>query len=259
MMRERTQERREMAMELLTFPGREAGKPSSAMTEEILFRLEGVGKEYSAPGEKITILKEISLDIRQGETIAVVGASGSGKSSLLHLLGTLATPSWGRVLFNGRDLALMGQEEKALLRNTEMGFVFQFHHLLPEFTTLENVAMPAIIRGLPRKRALELAAAGLEQVGLSGRANFNVTLLSGGERQRAAIARAILQSPKVLLADEPTGNLDETNGNHIADLLLELNAAHTMSMIVVTHNPEIAARMDRCFELKSGELYEQTR
>jgi lipoprotein-releasing system ATP-binding protein len=258
-MSERTAEQREMGKKLLLSPGQGVKKHSPATFGEVLFRLEGVGKEYSAPSEKIIILKDISLDIRQGETIAVVGASGSGKSSLLHLLGTLATPSWGRVLFNGRDLARLSQEEKAFLRNSEMGFVFQFHHLLPEFTTLENVAMPAIISGMPRKKALELAASGLEQVGLSDRADFNVTLLSGGERQRAAIARAILQSPKVLLADEPTGNLDETNGRHIADLLLELNAAHTMSMIVVTHNPEIAARMDRCFELKSGELYEQTR
>ena len=224
-----------------------------------LYRLEGVGKEYEAPGEKFTILREIFLDIRQGETIAVVGASGSGKSSLLHLLGTLATPSWGRILFNGRDIVSMSPEEKASLRNNEMGFVFQFHHLLPEFTTLENVAMPAIIKGMPREKALALAAEGLNKVGMRERADFNVTLLSGGERQRAAIARAIIQSPKVLLADEPTGNLDENNGRHVTDLLLELNAAQTMSMIVVTHNPEIAARMDRCFELKSGELYEQTR
>lgn len=258
-MRERTTEHREVAKELVLSAGQGMRRHSPVPLGEVLFRLEGIGKEYDAPGEKITILKDISLDIRQGETIAVVGASGSGKSSLLHLLGTLATPSWGRVLFKDRDLARLSEEEKALLRNEEMGFVFQFHHLLPEFTTLENVAMPAIIRGMPRKKALELAASGLERVGLSERANFNVTLLSGGERQRAAIARAILQSPKVLLADEPTGNLDETNGRHIADLLLELNAAHTMSMIVVTHNPEIAARMDRCFELKSGELYEQTR
>ena len=224
-----------------------------------LYRLEGVGKEYEAPGEKITILKDISLDIHAGETIAVIGASGSGKSSLLHLLGTLATPSRGRVFFNGRDLAVLNPEEKAALRNSEMGFVFQFHHLLPEFTTLENVAMPAIITGMPRAKALDMAAKGLAQVGLTERADFNVTLLSGGERQRAAIARAIIQSPKALLADEPTGNLDEQNGRHITDLLLELNAAYNMSMIVVTHNPEIAARMDRCFELKSGELYEHTR
>ncbi|MDR2075351.1 MAG: ABC transporter ATP-binding protein [Desulfovibrio sp.] len=224
-----------------------------------LYRLEGVGKAYDGPGEKITVLRDISLEIPRGETLAVVGASGSGKSSLLHLLGTLATPSWGRLFFDGRDTGAMSPEEKALLRNNDIGFVFQFHHLLPEFSTLENVAMPAIIAGLPRKRALDMASGLLDRVGLRDRSGYNVTLLSGGERQRAAIARALLRSPRVLLADEPTGNLDEGNGRQVADLLLELNAKEAMAMIVVTHNLEIAARMDRCFELKSGDLYEHTR
>ncbi|MDR2162118.1 MAG: ABC transporter ATP-binding protein [Desulfovibrio sp.] len=224
-----------------------------------LYRLEGTGKEYDGPGEKITILRGIDLDIERHETIAVVGASGSGKSSLLHLLGTLATSSWGRIWFQGRDMAGMTPEEKARLRNEEIGFVFQFHHLLPEFTTLENVAMPAIIAGLPRAEALARAADMLSRVGLGARSGYNVTLLSGGERQRAAIARALVRSPRVLLADEPTGNLDEGNGRLVADLLLELHARMTMAMVVVTHNLEIAARMDRCFELKSGDLYEQAR
>lgn len=153
----------------------------------------------------------------------------------------------------------MTASEKALLRNESIGFVFQFHHLLPEFNTLENVAMPAIIKGMPRRDALELARERLALVGLSARTDFNVTLLSGGERQRAAIARAIIQKPKVLLADEPTGNLDEKNGRIVADLLVELNTNQTMSMIIVTHNPELAGRMGKCFELKSGDLYEQTR
>lgn len=229
------------------------------MSSEAIYRLIDVSKEFDGPSEVVRVLRRVDLDIHRGESLAILGASGSGKTTLLHMLGTLDNVTGGKIFLNGVDLGTLGDRGRAELRNKEIGFVFQFHHLLPEFTTLENVAMPAIIRGMPRKKALELAASGLERVGLSGRADFNVTLLSGGERQRAAIARAILQSPKVLLADEPTGNLDETNGRHIADLLLELNAAHTMSMIVVTHNPEIAARMDRCFELKSGELYEQTR
>jgi lipoprotein-releasing system ATP-binding protein len=189
----------------------------------------------------------------------VVGASGSGKSSLLHLLGTLATPSWGRLLFDGRDTQAMPPEEKALLRNKDIGFVFQFHHLLPEFSTLENVAMPAIIAGLPRKKALNMALGILDRVGLSDRSAHNATLLSGGERQRAAIARALIRSPRVLLADEPTGNLDEGNGRQVADLLLELKTREAMALVVVTHNLDIAARMDRHFELKSGDLYEHTR
>ena len=224
-----------------------------------LYSLRGLSKEYSGPGEKVRILQEISLDIQEGESIAVVGASGSGKSTLLHILGTLAQPSAGKVFFCGRDMVSASPSEKAALRNKEIGFVFQFHHLLPEFTTLENVAMPAVIGGAPAGEARQRARDVLAQVSLEERVDFNVTLLSGGERQRVAIARAIIQEPKILLADEPTGNLDEKNGGQIADLLMELNARHAMSMVVVTHNPELAARMGRCFELKSGDLYEQKR
>ena len=224
-----------------------------------LYAIRGLSKRYSGPDEQLHILQDISLDIEEGESIAVVGASGSGKSTLLHILGTLADPSAGRLFFSGKDIATLSTSEKATLRNTEISFVFQFHHLLPEFSTLENVAMPAIIGGMNKKAAQERARAVLQQVGLRERADFNVTLLSGGERQRAAIARAIVRAPRLLLADEPTGNLDEKNGGIIADLLMELNARHTMSMVVVTHNPELAARMGRCFELKSGELYEQKR
>ena len=224
-----------------------------------LYRLRDLGKQYSGPSEQVRILQDISLDIEEGESIAVVGASGSGKSTLLHILGTLASPSSGGLFFRGREMGSLAPSVKAALRNKEIGFVFQFHHLLPEFTTLENVAMPALIGGMSRREAYRRAGDMLSQVGLEGRADFNVTLLSGGERQRAAIARAILPEPKLLLADEPTGNLDEKNGAQIADLLMELNARHGMAMVVVTHNPELAARMGRCFELKSGELYEQKR
>lgn len=224
-----------------------------------LYSLRCLGKEYDAPGENIRVLQAISLDIQEGETVAVVGASGSGKSTLLHILGTLANPTFGEISFRGKDMTLLTPEEKARLRNRDIGFVFQFHHLLPEFSAVENVAMQAIIGGMPRKEALGKARAVLDKVGVLDRADFGVSRLSGGERQRTAIARAIVQNPGVLLADEPTGNLDEKNGRLVADLLLELNADHAMSMIVVTHNPELAGRMGKCFELKSGELYEQMR
>ena len=224
-----------------------------------LYSLRELSMAYAGPAEQVPILQAVSLDIQESESIAVVGASGSGKSTLLHILGSLTSPTSGQLLFCGRDMAVMTASEKTLLRNESVGFVFQFHHLLPEFNTLENVAMPAIIKGIPHKKALELARECLALVGLSARSDFNVTLLSGGERQRAAIARAIILKPKVLLADEPTGNLDEKNGRVVADLLVELNTNQTMSMIIVTHNPELAGRMGKCFELKSGDLYEQTR
>jgi len=233
--------------------------PAQEGANSPVYVLRDLGCEYESGGEKNIVFSGISLDILGGETIAVVGASGSGKSSLLHILGSLANPSYGSILFQGHDLVKASPAKKAELRNTSIGFVFQSHHLLPEFSTLENVAMPAIIRGTPREQALAQARAILREVGLGSRENHDVTLLSGGERQRAAIARAVLQKPPVLLADEPTGNLDAKNGRMVADLLLELNALYTMTMVIVTHNLELAARMGRCFELKSGDLYEQTR
>lgn len=224
-----------------------------------LYSLRNLSKSFAGPGEQIHILQAVSLDIQGGETIAVVGASGSGKSTLLHILGTLTSQSSGGLFFRGREVSTLSHAEKAAVRNKEIGFVFQFHHLLPEFTTLENAAMQAIIGGMPRRQALERAEEALVRVGLGNRSSFDVAALSGGERQRAAIARAVLLRPKVLLADEPTGNLDEKNGRRITELLLELNAAEAMSMIVVTHNLALAGCMSRCFELKSGDLYEQTR
>lgn len=224
-----------------------------------LFSLRNVAKYFEGPAEQLRVLQDISLDIREGETIAVVGASGSGKSTLLHILGTLTSPSSGEVLFRGKNLHNLSIEQQAAVRNRDMGFVFQFHHLLPEFSTVENVAMQAVIGRMPKGAAFERALDMLARVGLAEKADVNVGFLSGGERQRVAIARAVLQQPGVLLADEPTGNLDEKNGARIADLLLELHADRAMSMVIVTHNHELAAKMGKCFELKSGELYEQTR
>ncbi len=226
--------------------------------EAPLFTLTGVGREYEGPAEKVTVIQNLDLTIQQGESIAVVGASGSGKSTLLHLLGTLDTPSWGEIRFRDADLASLPAERKALLRNREIGFVFQFHHLLPEFTTVENVAMQAIISGMPRRKALALARETLALVGLETRMEHRVTTLSGGERQRAAIARAILMRPSVLLADEPTGNLDERTGSSVARQLLALNEQLGMTLVVVTHNADLANLMQRRLELRSGELYVHT-
>ena len=217
----------------------------------------GVSKEYEGPAERLVVLKDVSLSIAQGESVAIIGASGTGKSTFLHLLGTLDTPSQGEILFQGRSLTSMPPDTKAALRNREIGFVFQFHHLLPEFSTLENIAMQALISGMPKAKALDLAREALASVGLADRGDQSVTTLSSGERQRAAIARAILLKPKLLLADEPTGNLDEKTGEKVAHLLLDLNRTLGMTLVVVTHNREIASLMGRCLELRAGDLYDQ--
>lgn len=224
-----------------------------------LYRVEDLGKTVSGPAGELTILSGLNLTVDAGESVAVLGASGSGKSTLLHMLGALDFPTRGRVLFEGRSLSALSPAEAADFRNRRLGFVFQFHHLLPEFSTVENVAMQAVIGGMDRSEALKRAAAALESVGLAERSAHNVTTLSGGERQRAAIARATLLRPRVLLADEPTGNLDEKTGSMVMDLLLELNRTEGMTLVVVTHNRELAARMGRRLELKYGELYDEGR
>lgn len=223
-----------------------------------IYEFINVGKSFSSPGENLEIFKKIDLLIHSGETVAVLGASGSGKSTLLHIMGALDMPSQGKIFFDGKDMALLTPEAKARLRNRSLGFVFQFHHLLPEFSTVENVAMQAVIAGFSRKEALHSARDMLERVGLAHRAEHKVTTLSGGERQRAAIARAILMRPTVLLADEPTGNLDQTTGEQVGDLLAQLNSELHMTLVVVTHNHALAARMGRSLELRSGVLYEKT-
>lgn len=221
---------------------------------DVLYSLERVSKVYKGPAEELHILEELDLEIRSGEHIAIVGASGSGKSTLLHILGTLDAPTSGKIRFGGVDLASLPDAKKAAFRNRELGFVFQFHYLLPEFNTLENVAMQAVIGGMPREEALAKAEAVLELVGLAARKDHAVTTLSGGERQRAAIARAVLNEPKVLLADEPTGNLDEKTGGQVAGLMLELNRRLGTTLIMVTHNLELAGKAGRVLELKGGKL-----
>ncbi len=226
------------------------------MTEPTpLYELRGVRKAYQGPAEEIVVLRGLDFRIPAGDAMAILGASGSGKSTLLHLLGALDKPTQGRILFRGRDLSALSPREAAATRNRDVGFVFQFHHLLPEFTTLENVAMPALIAGLPRREAFDRARASLSLVGLDERAGHRVTTLSGGERQRAAIARAVLLRPAVLLADEPTGNLDEATGARVGEVLARLNAELGMTLVVVTHNHNLAALMGRRLELQGGELY----
>ncbi len=225
------------------------------MTE--LFSFHNVGKTFSMPGGDLEIFKSICLDVHAGEMLGIVGASGSGKSTLLHLMGTLDSPSVGKVCFEGHDMALMTPNQKAVFRNRTLGFVFQFHHLLPEFSALENVIMPALIGGITRKAVLPHAYEMLERVGLETRMRSKIATLSGGERQRVAIARAVLLRPRVLLADEPTGNLDEATGAQVSALLHDLNRELGMTLVVVTHNRELAAGMDRTLELKAGTLYEK--
>ena len=227
------------------------------MNKEPLYRLKQVGKEFAGPGERLRVLDGIDLTVAPGESIAILGASGSGKTTLLHLLGTLDAPTSGEIFFSGENLAVLDDRRRAVLRNRDMGFVFQFHHLLPEFTTLENVAMPGIIAGKSRAEALELAREALVMVGMRQHMEQAVTTLSGGERQRAAIARAILLRPKARLADEPTGNLDEKTGRMVGELLVSLNRDLGMTFVVVTHNIELAGVMGRRFELRSGVLYAQ--
>lgn len=228
------------------------------MSNEALYQLIEVGKTYRGPTEEIEVLRNVNLDVAVGESVAILGASGSGKSTLLHILGTLDSVSKGAIRFAGQDLTALNSGTKARMRNKEIGFIFQFHYLLPEFNTLENVAMPAIIAGKSRQEALARAEEAVELVGLSRRKDFRVTTLSGGERQRAAIARAILMHPRVVLADEPTGNLDEKNGQRIGSVLADLNVELGMTLVVVTHNVDLAGMMNRRFELRAGELYAQS-
>lgn len=222
--------------------------------KNLQWQLCHVGKTCEGPIEVIEILHEVNLEIYHGESLAIIGASGSGKSTLLHLLGALDFPTKGKILFEGEDLVQLNEQKKARFRNRKLGFVFQFHHLLPEFSTQENVAMQAMIAGIPKKQALSLADEALEKVGLLERSKHRVTTLSGGERQRAAIARAVLLKPDVLLADEPTGNLDEKTGEKVMELLMQLNRSLGMTLVMVTHNREIARTLGRCLELRSGEI-----
>jgi len=224
------------------------------MTDVGVLSCDNVHKHFEDAGQRLAVLKGVDLEVGAGETLAIVGASGSGKTTLLQILGGLDLPSSGHVRIDGRRIDELSDAERGRLRNQALGFVYQFHHLLPEFTALENVAMPLLVRRMPAAAAAARARELLERVGLAARLTHRPAQLSGGERQRAAVARALVTRPRLVLADEPTGNLDGRNARGVFELMLELNRELGTSFVIVTHAPEIAARMQRVLVLADGRL-----
>jgi lipoprotein-releasing system ATP-binding protein len=222
---------------------------------EPLLRVEGLSKEYTDGPRTVSVLRDLDLSVRHGEKVAILGESGAGKSTLLHILGALDRPSRGSVWFEGSDVFAASERDISVFRNTRVGFVFQFHHLLPDFSALENVMMPALLRGGPWEPARQRAASVLERVGLAERIAHRPGELSGGEQQRVAVARAVMLEPQLVLADEPTGNLDRATGDGIHELLLELNEQHGITLVMVTHNERLAGLADRRLRLTRGRLY----
>ncbi len=224
-----------------------------------MLELHQVTKSFAHNAVSIEVLKGVDLVVRRGESLAITGASGAGKSTLLNIMGTLEPPTQGAVRFEGRDIQDLEETELCQLRNRGMGFVFQFHHLLPEFDAFENTLMPALIARMSRREAEARAEGILTRVGLKARLTHRVGELSGGEQQRVAIARALVMSPKLLLADEPTGNLDMTTGDGIVDLLVSLNRSEALTMVIVTHNQRLAQRMSRQIEIVDGRVHVENR
>ena len=221
-----------------------------------LIQVQQLFKSYGNGTKRVEVLKGVDLTFSRGEKAAIVGASGVGKTTLLHVLGTLDRPTAGKVLYEGKDIYTLKEKELAFFRNREIGFVFQFHHLLPEFSALENTMMPCLIQGIPEKESVSQAEAMLTLVGLKERLPHKPGELSGGEQQRVAVARALVLEPKVLLADEPTGNLDTKTGESVFDLLQEVNEIKGVALIVVTHNPKLAGRLSRQIQLVDGTALE---
>lgn len=220
----------------------------------LLIQVVKLHRVFSLGQQKLHVLKDINLEVREGEMVGIVGASGAGKSTLLHLMGTLDRPSEGKVFFNGLDLFSLGDESLAHFRNQKVGFVFQFHHLLPEFSALENTMMPALIKREEKRRAREKAVDLLTEIGLGQRLHNKPGELSGGEQQRVAVARALMNDPEMILADEPTGNLDQQTGEAVYQVLCRLNKEKGKTFIIVTHSQEMALKMDRVVKLVDGSI-----